>query len=887
MSQLTFLEGGDQGTSPVRRQYLDIKRRYPDSLLFFRLGDFYETFDDDARVVSAELDIVLTGREMGKGERIPLAGIPYHAAEGYIARLIARGHKIAVCEQLGAPVKGIMPREVVRVITPGTLIEDSLLSPRANNFLASLITSEDGAGLALVDISTGDFVATEVVGEGWQARMASELERVSPAESLLPQSQANGSAGSGLLPQGSFTTRRDDSQFSQAACERMVKEQFRVAALDGLGLAGAPLALRAAGSLLSYIRETRPAALGQLDGFHTYSLDGFMQMDAAARRHLELTSNGATGMVEGSLLWVLERTRTPMGGRLLRRRIGQPLLDVAAIDDRLDVVQELVDHPSARGALGDALSRAGDLERLASRAAQQVLTPRECLGIARALELVPDVQATLQGLPVILGQEGNNLDPCAEVLESINATIPDSPAAQPGDGVIREGRSQELDELRALSGDTRQWIAGLERSEKERTGVRSLKIGYNRVFGYYFEVSRPALDALTDEFARQKTGANNVGEMLESMGYQRKQTIANGERFITAQLKDQEMRLQSAQEEIQALERQLFAELLAEVAASAARLRRTAQSLARLDLVNTLAEVAVANRYVRPVVDTSTGLVLRDCRHPVVERMMPAGEFVPNDCDLSGSDAQIVILTGPNMAGKSTYLLGVALTVLMAQMGSFVPASEARVGIVDRIFTRVGAQHDVTSGKSTFLVEMAETASVLRNATPRSLVILDEIGRGTSTYDGMAIARAVIEQLHDEARLRPRTLFATHFHELAELEGSLERVRNQRMDVLEEGTQVVFLHRVVAGGADRSYGIHVAQLAGVPAPVVRRAREILLALETNGGSGVPAASRDQSTPGGPGQDVLDELLAMDLSTTTPMQAITTLHRLQERLRKGA
>lgn len=884
VNQLNFLDEGEQAASPIRRQYLDIKRRYPDTILLFRLGDFYETFDEDAHLVSSELEIALTGREMGRGERVPLAGIPYHAAEGYIARLLAKGHKIALAEQLGTPGRGLMAREVVRVITPGTLIEDSLLPARANNYLASLVAAPEGAGLAFVDISTGEFSATEIRLPGWQGYLAAELERARPAECLLARSRADDPAIAALLPSGSCVTPRDDATFTSSACDRLLREHFRVATLDGFGLDGAPLAMRAAGSLLSYLQETQRAALGELESLQLYSLDRYMKLDSAARRHLELTANATTGAVEGSLLGVLDRTHTAMGGRLLRRWIGQPLLDLAAIEARLEAVEELAKAPLGRAEMADTLSNLGDLERLASRAAQQGLSPRDCLAIARSLRAAPKLMRTMERwLPGLLRVEGDALDPCIEAVGAIEATIADDPAGTVGQGVIRPGRSAELNELRSITGDTRQWIAGLERSERERTGVRSLKIGYNRVFGYYIEVTRPNLDATTDEYARMKTGAATVGELLESLGYQRKQTLANAERFVTTQLKEQETRLNSAQEEIEALEKQIYAELLAELSGVAARIRGTAQAMGRLDALLSLADVAVAGRYVRPVVDDSLAISLRAGRHPMVERSIPAGEYVANDCHLDSDAAQIAVLTGPNMAGKSTYVLGVALIVLMAQVGSFVPAEEARIGLVDRIFTRVGAQHDVAGGKSTFLVEMAETANVLHNASPRSLVVLDEVGRGTSTYDGMAIARAVIEYLHDEPRLHCKTLFATHYHELTELEGLLPRVRNLRMDVLEEGDRVVFLHRVVPGGADRSYGIHVAQLAGVPAPVIRRARQILLQLEANGAQPAEApAPGELPEPAHAG--LVAELRDLDVAAMTPLQAIAKLGELQKRAR---
>ena len=881
---MSFLDGSDEAASPIRRQYLEAKRRYPDAILLFRLGDFYETFDEDARILSSELEIALTGREMGHGERVPLAGIPYHAVEGYIAKLIAKGYKLAICEQLGTtPVRGLVPREVVRVITPGTLVEDSLLPSRANNYLASLVAGKDGVALALADISTGEFSAMEIQQDGWQEPLVAELERLRPAECLVPRSQAENSSLLGCLPAGCFVTPRDDLP-SLSSVERLIKEHFGVATLEGFGLASAPMTATAVAMVLGYLRETQPVSVGQLESLQVYSLDRFMKLDAPARRNLELLSNAATGAIEGSLLAVLDQTRTPMGGRLLRRWIGQPLLDRPAIEARLDSVEEMVKAPIGRAEAVAILSGAGDLERLAARASQQNLTPRDCQAIARSLNTVPRLlRAFERWMPKTLAAELEPVDQCADAVSAIESTIAEDPTVSAGDGAIRAGKSRELDELKAITGDTRRWIAGLERQERERTGVRSLKIGFNRVFGYYIEVTKANLDAPTDEWARQKTGATRVLELLEAMGFQRKQTIANAERFVTSELKEQELRLQNAQAEIEALEKQIYSELLAELAAMAPRIRATAQTLARFDALLSLAEAAAAGRYVRPSIEESTGLEIRAGRHPVVERALPAGEFVPNDCLMSGDSHQLAVITGPNMAGKSTYVLGVALLVIMAQIGSFVPAAEARVGIVDRVFTRVGAQHDVSAGKSTFLVEMSETANILHNATPKSLVVLDEVGRGTSTYDGMAIARSVIEYIHDQPALGCRTLFATHYHELTELEGLLPRVFNLRMEVVEEGDRIIFLHRVVPGGADRSYGIHVAQLAGVPAPVIRRAEQILRLLESPRqplSAGVPAA---EDAEGGKWAELTDEIRRLDITSMTPLQGLTTLHELQQRV----
>jgi DNA mismatch repair protein MutS len=889
MSQLTFLEGGEHQASPIRRQYLDIKRRHPDAILLFRLGDFYETFDEDARIVAAELEIALTGREMGRGERVPLAGIPYHAAEGHIARLIAKGHRVAVCEQMGTtPVKGLVPREVVRVITPGTLVEDAFLPRDANNFLAALYLSPDGAGMAIADISTGEYAVTEMRGENWEEQLAAELERVRPAECLIPASQKADSPAWHALLEGRYLTGREDGAFSLSACERILKQHFDVSTLDGFGLTSSPLSIRAAGSLLGYLQETQPASVRHLESIRAYSVDGYMKLDAATRRNLELTPDAGGGAAGISLLSVLDRTRTAMGTRLLLKWIGQPLLDVADIQSRLDRVEEMLRSPLGRAQASDLLSAVADLERLASRASIQSLNPRDCLSMARSLRIIPRLRALLQNrLPLSYEHEADQLDSCEAVADAIERTLADDPPATVGEGMIRSGRSGELDELRGITGDTRRWITRLEQAERERTGIRTLKIGYNKVFGYYIEVTRPNLETATDEYARTKTGASTVAEMLEAMGYQRKQTLAGAERFVTQELKEHELRLQSAQDEIEALEKQIYAELLAELATASHRIRTTGQSVARLDVFLSLAEVAGSNRYTRPVVDLEGRVEIRAGRHPLVERALPAGVFVANDCSLSSDGAQIAILTGPNMAGKSTYILGVALIVVMAQMGSFVPADDATIGLVDRVFTRVGAQHDITGGRSTFLVEMAETANILRNATRRSLVILDEVGRGTSTYDGMAIARAVVESLHDQPHLRCRTLFATHYHEMTELESVLPRVRNLRMDVLEEGDRVVFLHQVVPGGADRSYGIHVAQLAGVPTPVIVRAREILRLLEARAQSlPLPATTGDPVQPPGL-SPVEQEILRLDLESMTPLQALARLHELQQRASKDA
>jgi DNA mismatch repair protein MutS len=833
LDQLAFLGPEMLPTTPVRRQYLDIKARYPDAILFFRLGDFYETFDQDAQLVSRALDIVLTGRDIGRGERTPMAGVPYHAAEGYIARLIEQGHRVALCEQIGeVPLKGLVKREVVRVITPGTLVEEELLPVRANNFLAAVLIERAGAGLAWVDVSTGQIAATQVDGPAARTLLAAELMRLGPAECLVPAIEAGTPMDlDDLLPPGARPTPRPETSFSPYRAVERLRQQFETSTVASLGLDERPLAARATAALLGYVEETLPSALHLLDRLEVYAVEGSMVLDAATRRSLELTET-LRGVREGSLLGAIDETKTAMGARMLRRWLTQPLLDAEAIIARHEAVAWLTARRAVRGRLGDDLAAFPDLERLASRAAQRTLSPREMLALASAIRRTPSVKAALAGSDAALMTDvRSQLGDFATLAERIEETIEDPPPAGFGEGIIRRGRSSELDELRALAGDTRAWIADLERSERERTGLKGLKVGYNRVFGYYLEISRASLAQPADYYQREATGAATLAEHIERLGYVRKQTMTAVERFVTPQLQEYELRVRNAQEEIVRLERGVYGELLEAASAVARPLLDTAVALARLDTLLCFAEVAIDRGYVRPEIVDGTPLAIIDGRHPVVEQALGADLFVPNDTRLGAPDRTVAILTGPNMAGKSTYLRQVALIVLLAQIGSFVPATSARLSVVDRIFARVGAQDDLSAQRSTFMVEMIETANILRNATPRSLLVLDEIGRGTSTFDGIAVARAVVEHIHDNPRLGCKTLFATHYHELADLAETLEGVASLQVEVHERGEQVVFLHRVVAGAADRSYGVHVARLAGVPDPVTRRAAAILAELE--------------------------------------------------------
>jgi DNA mismatch repair protein MutS len=866
-------------TTPIRQQYLAVKRQYPDAIVFFRLGDFYETFDDDAHIAASVLDITLTSREMGKGQRVPMAGIPYHAAEGYIARLVSAGYKVALCDQVGEPDgRHLVERRVTRVVTPGTVTDPAMLDASRNTYIVAVLLEGTRAGLAVADVSTGEFAVTEVLAERVeqaQDLLRRELLRLSPAEVVYPQGlNATPDPLSECLPEGVYRSPTDAVIWRLNTAEAALREHFRVETLEAFGCAGKPFAIRAAGALLLYLQETQKGNLAHITELVTYSLDTFMMLDAQTRRNLELVEN-LRGERRHSLIAVLDQTCTPMGARLLRRWVNQPLLELAAIRARQDCVAALVGDALLRAQLREHLKRVADVERLINRVVTGAAGPREVLSLGVSLRTLPTIQQLVSRVPALSTYAA--LPDCQSVVRLIERAVVDDPPGTLGQGqVIRPGFSPELDAVRSSVQEARTWIASLEQRERERTGIKSLKVGYNKVFGYYIEVS-------------------NANRALVPPDYQRKQTLVGAERYITPELKIYEQQVLHAEERIAALEEDAFRRVLGEVASTAEPIRRAARLLAELDVFASLAEVAVRRRYVRPEVDDSTVLAITGGRHPIVEAVLESGRFVPNDTYLDPREQQIMLLTGPNMAGKSTYLRQVALIVLLAQIGSFVPAEQARIGLVDRIFTRLGAQDDIASGQSTFMVEMVETAAILHHATPRSLVVLDEIGRGTSTYDGLAIARAVIEHLHNSQRLGCRTLFATHYHELTELERILPRVRNYRMDVLEEGERVVFLHRVVPGGADKSYGIHVAQLAGMPRAVVRRAREILAELEHGPAVQEKARRRAalsrapepviQLTLFGPPHPVLEELKRLDVEALSPIEALTTLYTLQRRLRE--
>jgi len=870
-------------TTPLRRQYLEIKRRFPQAIVFFRLGDFYETFDQDAELVSRELEIVLTSRPIGKGQRIPLAGIPHHALDSYLAKLIAKGHKVAICEQVsdaakepapsglspsgrslsGAKGRTLMERQVVRVVTPGTVVEGNLLDRRVNNYLAALAVEGERAGIAYVDVSTGEFAVAQIDAD----LLPAELDRLRPAELVLPEGQDP--------PEGlqAAVSHLEAHRFDPEAAAELLLAHFGAASLDAFGCADQPLAVAAAGAVLAYLQENQRGALGHITRLSTYNASAFMTLDSQTRRNLELFASVRQGPRSASLLSVIDLTKSSMGARLLRRWLGQPLLDITGLAQRQARVQFFFQSAVRRGQVGSLLAKMPDVERLLGRISAGLASPREVVSLRRGLELVPSLRQAIAADGEEAAEASEllaRLHPCQETAVLIEQAIENEPTASFEEGgVIQAGFSPELDSLRSVARDARQYLADLERRERQQTGIKSLKVRYNKVFGYYIEVSKANL-------------------RLVPAHYQRRQTLVGGERFTTPELKEREFQILHARERQEELEATLFRQVCAQVAAEGKRILELAAAIAETDVFCALAEVAARYGYVRPDVTQDDEIAIRDGRHPVVERMLPQGAFVPNDTHLSNQDAQIIVLTGPNMAGKSTYIRQVALIVLLAQMGSFVPAASARIGIVDRIFTRVGALDDIAAGQSTFLVEMLETANILHNATPRSLLLFDEIGRGTSTYDGMAIARAVVEFIHHRPEVAAKTLFATHYHELVDLAAFLPRVKNYNVAVSEEEGRVVFLHRILPGGADKSYGVHVAQLAGLPRPVIQRAQEVLSELEDKGDR-LPRRRRPRQAAVqlsflGTSDAVLEELASLDVDGLTPLQAITKLYELRERAR---
>ena len=848
--------------SPGRRQFLEFKAKYPDSLLLIRMGDFYEAFDDDAHTLSKVLGIALTARESGAGGKAPLAGIPYHSLDNHLGTLVASGLKIAIAEQTSDPAKskGLVDRAVVRVVTPGTVLEPALLDQSTNNYLAATVSDGERAGLAYVDISTSEFVT----GEFPASDLKDELFRLSPVELIAD------SAALELIhseEESSLVTRPlDESRLDTELSTARLMDHFKVTTLEAFGCEKMPLAIVAASSVLDFVADTQLGTIPQLTSLRTESSNSYMKLDHKALRDLEVFSSSSGKANAANLYRTLDFSMTAMGARALRSWLTRPLIDSGDIQRRQEIVAAFFDDQGVRATTQGLLSKVSDLERLTNRIRTNTANPRDLASLRTGLAVIPRI---LEALPEGVTPGGSvigRIHSSSEAVDLLNAAIPDDPSISVGEGsAIKEGFHSELDEVRSLSGDARSSIAALEADHREETGIKSLKIGYNRVFGYYLEVTKGNTHLVPEHF-------------------ERRQTLVNGERFITPQLKELESKILNARDRISELERDIFRRVCAEVAVHGDRIMESAKGLGVLDALVSMSQAAAENGWIRPLVDDDTELEIRAGRHPVVESALGPGRFVPNDLDLSNSERQVMIITGPNMSGKSTYIRQAAVLVLMAQVGSFIPASKARIGVVDRIFTRAGLSDDISGGQSTFMVEMVETASILNQATSRSLAVLDEIGRGTSTYDGLAIARSVAEHIHNSPKLGCKTLFATHYHEMTQLADQLPRAHNLRVAVAEEAGEVVFLHQIVPGGADRSYGVHVARLAGMPGSVISRAWDLLDELENGSKTTGNSPGYQLQMPFGEqqvGNETLDELKDLDIANMTPLEAINALFRLQE------
>ncbi len=853
--------------TPMMRQYYEMKERAGDCILFFRLGDFYEMFDDDARLVSGELDLTLTTRDRGKDpeDQTPMCGVPFHSSEAYIARLLAKGYKVAICEQTEDPAlaKGLVSRDVTRIITPGTVMDSSMLEEGRSNYIAGVFLAPRGGAVCFCDLSTGEFCATAFSKDA-AAHLKNELARFSPREAMLNAGAFLESAGIAdfLSQRLGCLVQLAETGFDLPAARGLVTAQFG----ENCSLLDNEDALCAAGGLLKYLHDTQKTDLSHINMVDYYTGGRFMELDITARRNLELTETLRGGEKKGSLLWVLDKTKTPMGKRLLRTWLERPLLKPADIQYRSAAVAELHGNNIARGELIATLSGIGDLERLIGRIVYGNGNCRDLSSLAASLAPLPELQALLSPMESPCLKKLSGMDLLSDIKELIDRAVCDDPPFSVREGgMLRSGFCPEVDELRDLVHGGKTAVLDIEVRERERSGIKKLKVGYNRVFGYYIEVPR-----------------SQSAEVPED--YIRKQTLATGERFITQELKELETKLLTAKDRLAELEYQQFCALREQVAAEVARIQATADMVAETDVLCDLAEIAVKNNYCRPEVDLSGVIQIRDGRHPVVERMLDKSLFVPNDCCLSREGQRTAVITGPNMAGKSTYMRQVALIVLMAQMGSFVPAASARIGVVDRVFTRIGASDDLSAGQSTFMVEMSEVAEILKNATGASLLILDEIGRGTSTFDGMALARAVVEYCNDPKKLGAKTLFATHYHELTELEDSTAGVANYNIATKKRGDDIIFLRKIVPGGTDDSYGIEVAKLAGVPEAVIRRAKAVLSKLETEGGAAAAPraeAPMQVSLMDMAGAGIAEKLRRVNLDTLTPIEAMNLLYELKK------
>ena len=907
--------------TPMMQQYLQVKMQYEDCILFYRLGDFYEMFYDDALTASKVLDITLTGKNDGTEERAPMCGVPFHAVDSYLSKMVEHGYRVAICEQMEDPkeAKGLVKREVIRIVTPGTNMDQQSLDESRNNYLCGIIMLDDGFGISFADVTTGDYMVTEIGGE---EQLIDEIWKFEPREIICNDA---------FLMAGIFTdemrekmgcsiARREKRCYEEDAARRLLMKHFHVASLDGLGLSGFSTGIMAAGMVMDYLYETQKNELEHILTIHPYLVSRYMMLDTSTRRNLELTETMRDKNKRGSLLWVLDQTKTAMGARLLRSQIEQPLIEKAAIESRLDAVEELGENIITREELREYLNQIYDLERLMTKVSYRSANPRDLIAMKGSLAMLPAIKAVLSDFLVpALAELTEEIDPLTDLHDLLEAAIIDDPPLQMREGgMIKEGYNEEVDHLRQASTEGKTWISELEEREREQSGIKNLRIRYNKVFGYYIEVTNSFRDLVPPTWTR-------------------KQTLVNAERYITPELKELEDTILGAEDRLQSLEYNLFSEVRETIAGELPRIARTAKAIAALDVFCSLSVVAEKNNYHRPKINDAGVIDIHDGRHPVVEKMQSAS-FVANDTFLNQEEDRISIITGPNMAGKSTYMRQTALIVLMAQIGSFVPAAEANIGVCDRVFTRVGASDDLASGQSTFMVEMTEVANILRSATRNSLIILDEIGRGTSTFDGLAIAWSVVEYIADTKLLGAKTLFATHYHELTELEGKLPGVKNFCIAVKEDGEDIVFLRKIVRGGADKSYGIQVARLAGVPDLVLRRARVISEELDNNdileraraivsetaaqAGVGIyqtdPAAAHtvvdfltenhalpDEKTEkrrrekaakkidenqfslfgSSKNEDVIIELRDMQLETLSPIEALNKLYTLQKTIRE--
>lgn len=875
--------------TPMMQQYMETKKEYPDCILFYRLGDFYEMFFDDAITASRELEITLTGKNCGLEERAPMCGVPYHAVDGYLNRLVSKGYKVAICEQMEDPAtaKGLVKRDVVRIVTPGTNLDTQSLDETKNNYIMCVVYIADRYGLSVADVTTGEYLVTEL---GDSEKLFDEIYKFMPSELICNEAFYMSGMDLELLKEklGITIYSLDAWYFDDAICQRTLKEHFHVNVVEGLGLADYDCGVIAAGALLQYLLETQKRDLSHITKLSVYASGKYMLLDSSTRRNLELCETLREKQKRGSLLWVLDKTKTAMGARTLRKYIEQPLIDRKEIERRLDAVDELKNNAISREEIREYLSPIYDLERLVCKITYQSANPRDLIAFESSLSMLPHIKYILQEMKApLLHEIYENLDTLEEFCNLIQTAIQDDPPlAMKEGGIIKDGYNEEVDRLRSAKSDGKEWLAKLEADEREKTGIKNLRIRYNKVFGYYLEVTNSFKNLVPDY-------------------YTRKQTLANAERYIIPELKELEDTILGAEDRLYALEYQLYCEVRDQIAKEILRIQSTAHAIAQLDTFASMALVAERNQYVRPKINEKGVINIKDGRHPVVEKMIPNDMFIANDTYLNDKKNRISIITGPNMAGKSTYMRQTALIVLMAQIGSFVPAASADIGLVDRIFTRVGASDDLASGQSTFMVEMTEVANILRNATNKSLLILDEIGRGTSTFDGLSIAWAVIEHISNSKLLGAKTLFATHYHELTELEGKIDNVNNYCIAVKEKGDDIIFLRKIVKGGADKSYGIQVARLAGVPDSVIQRAKEIVEELVhaditerikdiASHGHEQPKAKPKHYDEVDLAQmslfdtvkddDVIDEIKSLDISNLTPIEALNTLYQLQNKLK---